>query len=87
LPAYWLSTIIADIVKTYIPIFIILLLIKIFDLQYEGVWQLFMLYPIVIVPFTYITAAFFTSDTVAQIMTLFVHFMLGGIMPVVIFVL
>lgn len=46
-----------------------------------------MLYPLAIVPFTYITAFFFTSDTVAQIMTLFVHFLLGGIMPIVIFVL
>ena len=38
-------------------------------------------------PFTYITSFFFTSDTVAQIMTLFVHFMVGGILPIVIFVL
>ena len=65
LPAYWISTIIADVVKTYIPVIIIILLTIAFDLQYEGVWQLIMLYPIVIVPFTYITAFFFTSDTVA----------------------
>ena len=38
-------------------------------------------------PFTYITSFFFTSDTVAQIITLFVHFMVGGILPIVIFVL
>ena len=46
-----------------------------------------MLYPIAIVPFTYITSFLFTSDTVAQIMTLFLHFALGGIMPLVVFVL
>ena len=38
-------------------------------------------------PFTYVTSFFFTSDTVAQIMTLFVHFMVGGILPIVLFVL
>lgn len=32
LPAYWLSNIISDIVKTYIPIFIILILTLCFDL-------------------------------------------------------
>ena len=46
-----------------------------------------MIYPIAIVPFTYITSFMFTNDTVAQIMTLFMHFLIGGIMPIVIFVL
>ena len=87
LPAYWMSNLIADIAKTYIPIFIILILQVLFDLQYDGVWELIIIYPLAIVPFTYITSFFFTSDTVAQIMTLFVHFMVGGILPIVIFVL
>lgn len=46
-----------------------------------------MFYPLAIVPFTYITSFFFTNDTVAQIMTLFMHYLLGGIMPLIIFVL
>ena len=87
LPAYWISNLISDIAKTYFPIVIILLLTVIFDLQYDGVWILLMLYPLAIVPFTYITSFFFTNDTVAQIMTLFVHFLVGGIMPIVLFVL
>ena len=87
LPAYWVSNLISDIAKSYIPIFIILILTVIFDLQYDGVPQLLLLYPICIVPFTFVTSFAFESDTVAQIMTLFVHFALGGIMPIVIFVL
>lgn len=87
LPAYWISNLASDIIKTYIPIFVILILTAIFELQYDGVWQLLMLYPIAIVPFTYITSFFFTGDTVAQIMTLFMHFLVGGILPLVIFVL
>ena len=87
LPAYWASNMIADIVKTYVPIFIILILQVIFDLQYDGVWELIILYPLVIVPFTYVTSFLFTGDTVAQIMTLFMHFMMGGIAPIVVFTL
>jgi len=87
LPAYWASNLLADISKTYLPIFVILILQVLFDLSYDGVWELFILYPIAIVPFTYITAFIFTSDTVAQIVTIFVHFMVGGILPIVIFVL
>ena len=85
--AYWLSNIISDIVKTYVPIIIIIILTFVFQLHYDGVWELLMIYPIAIVPFTYITSFMFTNDTVAQIMTLFMHFLIGGIMPIVIFVL
>lgn len=46
-----------------------------------------MLYPIAIVPFTYVTSFAFTNDTVAQIATLFLHFMIGGILPTVVFAL
>ena len=65
LPAYWASNLLADITKTYFPILIIIILQSVFALDYEGVWELFILYPLVCVPFTYITAFFFTSDTVA----------------------
>ena len=87
LPAYWASNLIADICKTYVPIFIILIMAAIFDESYDGVWALLLLYPIAIVPFTFVTSFMFTGDTVAQIITLFVHFLLGGIMPLVIFFL
>jgi len=87
LPAYWLSNFIADVAKTYVPIFIIMILMALFQIDYEGGYYLILLYPISIVPFTYVTSFFFTSDTVAQIITLFIHFMIGGIMPLVIYFL
>lgn len=65
LPAYWLSNLLADTIKTYVPIFIIMILMAIFQLDYEGVYYLLLLYPLSIVPFTYVTSSFFTSDTVA----------------------
>ena len=54
-----------------------------FELSYEGVWEFLLLYPITIVPFTYFTSLYFRRDTIAQIFTLFLHFLMGGIMPMV----
>ena len=62
LAAYWLSNIISDIVKTYVPIIIIIILTFVFQLHYDGVWELLMIYPIAIVPFTYITSFMFTNE-------------------------
>jgi hypothetical protein len=58
-----------------------------FGTNYEGVWLLLVLYPIAIVPFTYITSFVFTRDATAQIVTLFVNLMVAGILPGVIFAL
>ena len=85
LPAYWIANMLSDIAQAYVPILIIVLLQYIFSLDYEGVWVLLLLYPIAIVPFTYVTSFMFTGDTVAVIMTVFIHFMVGGIFPVVLF--
>lgn len=87
LPAYWIANYIADVAKTYVPIICMLILMSLFQLDYEGGVYLMILYPISIVPFTYFTSFFFTSDTVAQIITLFVHFMVGGILPIVLYFL
>ena len=65
LPAYWWSNAIADVTKTYVPIIIIIIMTFIFNVQYDGVWALLLLYPLAIVPFTYITSFLFVNDTVA----------------------
>jgi len=65
LPAYWISNAIADVAKTYVPIFIIIIMTFIFSVKYEGVWALLFIYPLAIVPFTYITSFIFVNDTVA----------------------
>ena len=87
LGAYWWSNLISDIFKCYVPIAIILLMDFIFNLDYEGVYILLLLYPISIVPWTYLTSYLFKRDLQAQIMTVFVHFFFGGIIPVAIYTL
>ena len=78
---------ISDIIKAYIPMLIIIGLQYAFSIDVKGVWVHFLIYPLSIVPFTYITSFLFTKDSVAQILTLFIHFLGGGILPIVVFVL
>lgn len=77
----------SDIIKCYVPISITIALNAIFNLDYEGVWILLLLYPIAIVPWTYVTSFMFKRDLTAQIMTVFIHVLAGGIVPIVIYVL
>jgi len=65
LPAYWISNMIADLIKIYIPIILMVLISKIFSVNYKGVWILYLLLPLAVVPFTYITSFIFKNDTTA----------------------
>ena len=87
LAGYWSSNIIFDIIMAYIPIGLIIMLTFIFNKHYEGIWLLFLLYPPAVVPFTYVTSFVFKSDINAQITTLFLHFVSGGLLVIVVYVL
>ena len=87
LAGYWGSNIIFDIFMAYIPMLLIIMLTFVFNKNFEGVWLLFLLYPIAIVPFTYVSASVFSTDITAQICTLFMHFVAGGLLVIVVFVL
>ena len=62
LAGYWGSNVIFDMIMAYIPVLLIILLTFLFDKMYPGVWLLFMLYPLAIVPYTYVWSFAFTSD-------------------------
>ena len=84
---YWASNAISDILAAYVPIILIIILNTAFQLNNEYSWLFLMLYPLAIIPFTYMTSFIFEDDTTAQICTLFVHFLAGGVLMPVIFVL
>ncbi len=86
LPAYWLSNMIADILKIYVPIILILITSACFSLDFKGIWILFLLFPLAIVPFTYATSFLFTNDTRAQIATLFIHFTVSSVLAPLVFI-
>ena len=85
LPGYWIANLLSDIVKAYVPIGLIIGLTFLFNLNYQGVWVLLLLFPLAVVPFSYVTSFFFATDTIAQIMTLFMHFLTAGVMSITVF--
>ena len=87
LPGYWCSNLAFDILMAYVPCLLIILLMSVFGVSYEGTWVLLLLYPPAIVPFTYVTSFLFRSDINAQIVTLLLHFVSGGLLVVIVFVL
>jgi len=87
LPAYWVSNMLYDIVKAMIPSGIVIGLLSAFDFFYDDVWRVFLLFPISIVPFTYVSSFLFTSENVAQTVTIFLHFVLAGIGAITTFIL
>ena len=84
---YWVSNVIADIIKTYIPMLLILLISKLFKLNFEGSWVMYLLYPWAIVMFSYVFSFFFSSDSSAQIAIFAINFLVGGVMSIVVFAL
>lgn len=78
---------IADLIKVYIPVILMVLISELFNVNYKGVWILYLLLPLALVPFTYITSFLFKNDTTAQIITLFLNFFVCAVMGVVVFFL
>lgn len=87
LAGYWASNLLCDISMAYLPILLIILLTAVFNVTFQGTTVIFLLFPLAIVPFSYNTSFLFSSDTTAQIVTLFVHFMGGAICSLTVFAL
>ena len=87
LSGYWISNMIFDILIAYVPIVLIIILTIIFDRNLQDVWVLFMLYPLAIVPYTYVWSFLFKSEINSQIITLILHFISGGLLAVIVYVL
>lgn len=85
--AYWISNYIFDICKAYVTVGLIIALLYIFNLNYTHVWILFLLYPWGVIPFTYASSFIFSSELVAQTVTIFTHFVMSGIGSIVVFIL
>jgi len=84
---YWAANVISDIVASFVPILLIILLNYAFSSDTPYGWMFLCLYPLAVIPFSYITSFIFTDDTSAQICTLFLHFLAGGAFTAVIYVL
>jgi hypothetical protein len=85
--SYWISNTIADIVKSYLPILCIMVIARLFDTNYQGVWVMMLLFPPAIVMFSYNFSFLFHSQTTAQITIFSMSFFVSGIMSLTVITL
>ena len=85
--AYWASNFVFDVAKTIIPVLVAIAFMYIYDLNIEYAWLLLLLFPIAIVPYTYATSFLFSNEATAQNLTIIHHFLIGGMMPIIVFAL
>lgn len=87
LMGYWTANLLSDVVASYLPILLIMMFNFAFSLNIEYAYLFLLLYPLAVIPFSYLTSFAFGDDTTAQICTLFVHFITAGLLMSVVFVL
>jgi hypothetical protein len=74
LSAYWTANFIVDLLKMQPIIWASIITFNANNLEYEAAWLTYLLFPLAILPFTYVTSMLFTADNAAQTYTLFGHF-------------
>lgn len=65
LSAYWIAFAIIDILRTYLPCYLTIYLINVFDLDLKEVWRVLILLPWALIPFTYATSYLFHNESYA----------------------
>ena len=75
--SYWMANMLMDIIKVMLLFIVIFLLTLIAKVEYEAKIILFLIFPFALVPFTYASSFLFRHDTMAQIITLIVHIVVG----------
>jgi ATP-binding cassette subfamily A (ABC1) protein 3 len=93
--AYWLSSLVWDLLKYMLPGIVTPLLIKAFDLKallepdsvYNAVWYLFLLFGFAICPYTYAISFLFKSYSVAQFFIFLLNLIVGVIGGLAVWVL
>ena len=82
LSAYWITTFLGDLIKFYLTILSNYLIFIGFDLGFKEAFLTLLVYPLGILPFTYVTSFAFQSSSVGQSLTLFFNFLFLLILPV-----
>lgn len=85
LKAYWIGNFIFDFFKMYFTIIVTIILFLGYNLNYNGSIIVYLVFPLGVLPFTYVTSFIFTSDSAAQTFTMFFHFLIFSIASVIIF--
>ena len=75
--SYWIANILLDALKVLLLLIVILILAIVAGVNYQEKLIFFLLFPLALVPFTYASSFLFNHDTMAQILTLIVHLVVG----------
>ena len=84
---YWAANVISDVLAAYVPMILILVFNFAFSLDIQYAYLFLLLYPLAVIPFSYITSFIFTDDTTAQICTLFINFLAGALYMLSVYIL
>ncbi|KAL4492594.1 hypothetical protein ABPG72_007707 [Tetrahymena utriculariae] len=95
LNSYWGANFTIDILKHVFPAVFCMLMVLAYNIDaftsnqsdYSAVCLLFILYGWAIIPFSYLTSFIFKDYGTAQVTNFFIHFIMGAVGPLVIFIL
>ena len=82
--AYWITNFTFDLIKMYLIVFVNLVIFAYFSIDLGNAIYSLLLFPIGMIPFSYVSSFAFRSVSVAQSLTLFFNFVFMLIMPFVI---
>jgi ATP-binding cassette subfamily A (ABC1) protein 3 len=85
--SYWSANYSFDLIKAYFPTLVAIAFLYIYSLELDYAWLLIFLFPLAIVPYTYVTSFLFSDEVSAQNFTLMHTFLIGGMAPIGVFVL
>lgn len=74
LAAYWAANFFIDLLKLELVVGVAIISFQIAKLKFYTAWIVFLLYPIAVIPFTYVTSFLFGSLSAAQTGTMFMNF-------------
>lgn len=82
--AFWTANFLFDFVRIYILIIVSIALFASYNLGYNGSIFVFLIFPLAILPFTYVISFVFDNDSTAQAFTMFIHFLFFSISSVLV---
>jgi hypothetical protein len=65
LSAYWTANFLVDFIKLQPVVWTTLITFRAYNLDYEAAWATYLVFPLAILPFTYVTSLLFKNDNSA----------------------
>lgn len=76
LSSYWCANFVMDFLKMQPLIWSTIFVFQAWSLDYEAAWLTYLLFPLAVLPFTYVTSLLFATDNSAQSYTMFFNFLI-----------